>query len=123
MYLVSPITSLTGNSCGLEIGKIVSDLVDADKLAKQTQITNQTKILTAKLSGVGTLQSAVAAFQDALKALANKDSRRCIAPRRVAGNVVPTLVRSRCPSKPCNGGKHDRDRVLSVPVGSRDMVA
>lgn len=71
--MASPITPATGLGSGLEIGKIVSALVDADKLAKQTQITNQTKLVTTKLSGIGALQSAVAAFQDVLKTLGDKD--------------------------------------------------
>ena len=36
--MASPITPATGLGSGLEIGKIVSALVDADKLAKQPEI-------------------------------------------------------------------------------------
>jgi flagellar hook-associated protein 2 len=72
--MASPITPATGLGSGLEIGKIVTALVDSDKLAKQTQITNQTNLVTTKLSGIGTLQSAVAAFQDVLKKLGDKDN-------------------------------------------------
>jgi len=72
--MASPITPSTGLGSGLEIGKIVTALVDADRLAKQTQITTQTKLVTTKLSGIGTLQSAVAAFQDVLKKLGAKDT-------------------------------------------------
>jgi len=67
--MASPITPSTGLGSGLAIGDIVSALVNSDKLAKQTQITAQTKLVTTKLSGIGTLQSAVAAFQTALKTL------------------------------------------------------
>ncbi|WP_460044495.1 flagellar filament capping protein FliD [Pseudomonas sp. S2_H01] len=72
--MASPITPIVGLGSGLELGKIVTALVDADKLAKQTQITTQTKLVTTKLSGIGTLQSAVAAFQDVLKKLGDKDN-------------------------------------------------
>ena len=67
--MASPITPSTGLGSGLAIGDIVNALVNSDKLAKQTQITAQTKLVTTKLSGIGTLQSAVAAFQTALKTL------------------------------------------------------
>lgn len=72
--MASPITPSTGLGSGLAIGDIVTALVNADKLAKQTQITTQTKLVTTKLSGIGTLQSAVAAFQTALKTLSDKDN-------------------------------------------------
>ena len=65
--MASPITPSTGLGSGLAIGDIVSALVNADKLAKQTQITTQTKLVTTKLSGIGTLQSAMSAFQTLLK--------------------------------------------------------
>jgi flagellar hook-associated protein 2 len=67
--MASPITPSTGLGSGLAIGEIVSALVNSDKLAKQTQITAQTKLVTTKLSGIGTLKSAVDAFQAALKTL------------------------------------------------------
>ncbi len=61
--MASPITPSTGLGSGLAIGDIVDALVNSDKLAKQTQITTQTKLVTTKLSGIGTLQSAISAFQ------------------------------------------------------------
>ncbi|WP_268800292.1 flagellar filament capping protein FliD [Pseudomonas huanghezhanensis] len=65
--MASPITPATGLGSGLAIGDIVTALVNSDKLAKQTQITTQTKLVTSKLSGVGTLQSAMDAFQSLMK--------------------------------------------------------
>jgi flagellar hook-associated protein 2 len=65
--MASPITPSTGLGSGLAIGDIVTALVNADKLAKQTQITTQSKLVTTKLSGIGTLQSAMSAFQTLLK--------------------------------------------------------
>jgi flagellar hook-associated protein 2 len=65
--MASPITPSTGLGSGLAIGEIVTALVNSDKLAKQTQITTQTKLVTTKLSGIGTLQSAMSAFQTLLK--------------------------------------------------------
>ncbi len=67
--MASPITPSTGLGSGLAIGDIVSALVNSDKLAKQTQITTQTKLVTTKLSAIGTLQSALDAFQTTLKTL------------------------------------------------------
>jgi flagellar hook-associated protein 2 len=72
--MASPITPSTGLGSGLAIGDIVNALVSADKLAKQTQITSQTKLVTAKLSSIGVLQSAISAFQATLKTLGNKDN-------------------------------------------------
>ena len=65
--MASPITPSTGLGSGLAIGDIVTALVNSDKLAKQTQITTQTKLVTTKLSGIGTLQSALSSFQTLLK--------------------------------------------------------
>jgi flagellar hook-associated protein 2 len=73
--MASPITPATGLGSGLAIGDIVNALVGADKLAKQTQITTQTKIVTSKLSGIGTLKSALDAFQGLLKPAANTTSK------------------------------------------------
>ena len=64
--MASPITTGTGLGSGLAIGTIVETLVNADKVAKQTQITTQNTLVTSKISGVGTLQSALAAYQTAL---------------------------------------------------------
>ncbi len=61
--MASPITPATGLGSGLAIGEIVTALVNSDKTAKQTQITTQTKLVTTRLSGIGTLQSAMSAFQ------------------------------------------------------------
>jgi flagellar hook-associated protein 2 len=72
--MASPITPSTGLGSGLAIGDIVSALVNSDKLAKQTQITTQTKLVTTKLSGIGTLQSAMSAFQTALTNLGKTDT-------------------------------------------------
>lgn len=70
--MASPITPSTGLGSGLAIGSIVDALVNADKLAKQTQITTQTKLVTTKLSAIGTLQSALEAFQSTMKTLGDK---------------------------------------------------
>jgi flagellar hook-associated protein 2 len=72
--MASPITPSTGLGSGLAIGDIVTALVNSDKLAKQTQITTQTTLVTTKLSGIGTLKSAMAAFQTALTNLGKTDT-------------------------------------------------
>ena len=69
--MASPITPSTGLGSGLAIGEIVSALVNADKLAKQTQITTQTKLVTTKLSGIGTLQSADVCISDRVEKLSD----------------------------------------------------
>jgi flagellar hook-associated protein 2 len=69
MHMASPISTTTGLGSGLNITEIVSALVDADKSAKQTQITTQTTKTTASLSGVSQLKSALEAFQKTLTTL------------------------------------------------------
>jgi len=64
--MASPITSSTGLGSGLDIGSIVTALVNADKAATQSQITSSTATNTLKLSGVGSLKSALTTFQTAL---------------------------------------------------------
>ncbi len=61
--MASPILPGTGLGSGLDIGSIVTALVNSDKSAKQGQITSQTTLNTSKISGVGSLKSALAAYQ------------------------------------------------------------
>ncbi|UWF50889.1 flagellar filament capping protein FliD [Pseudomonas sp. N3-W] len=67
--MASPILPGTGLGSGLDIGSIVTALVNADKSAKQTQITDQTTTTTAKISATGAVKSALTAFQTALTTL------------------------------------------------------
>lgn len=69
--MASPILPGTGLGSGLDIGSIVTALVNADKSAKQTQIDTQTKTNTLKISGIGSLKSALTAFQTTLTNLGN----------------------------------------------------
>ncbi|WP_085577890.1 MULTISPECIES: flagellar filament capping protein FliD [unclassified Pseudomonas] len=70
--MASPILPGTGLGSGLDIGAIVTALVNADKAAKQTQLDTQTKNNTLKISGVGTLKSALTTFQSTLATLGSK---------------------------------------------------
>ena len=70
--MASPILPGSGLGSGLDIGAIVTALVNADKSAKQTQIDASTKTNTLKISGVGTLKSALTAFQTAMTNLGSK---------------------------------------------------
>ncbi|WP_192563990.1 flagellar filament capping protein FliD [Pseudomonas gozinkensis] len=67
--MASPILPGTGLGSGLDIGAIVTALVNADKAPKQTQIDTATKANTLKISGIGSLKSALTAFQTAMKNL------------------------------------------------------
>ncbi|GGK43068.1 flagellar hook-associated protein 2 [Pseudomonas koreensis] len=69
--MASPILPGTGLGSGLDIGAIVTALVNADKAPKQTQIDTATKANTLKISGIGSLKSALTAFQTAMKNLGN----------------------------------------------------
>ena len=70
--MASPILPGSGLGSGLDIGAIVTALVNADKSPKQTQIDSATKTNTLKISGVGTLKSALTAFQTAMTNLGSK---------------------------------------------------
>lgn len=72
--MASELTPTTGLGSGLNITEIVNALVKADTSAKQTQITRQTSNNTALISGIGSLRSALTAFQDAMKKLNDKDA-------------------------------------------------
>nr|WP_315446261.1 flagellar filament capping protein FliD [uncultured Pseudomonas sp.] len=70
--MASPILPGSGLGSGLDIGAIVTALVNADKAPKQTQIDTATKVNTLKISGVGSLKSALTAFQTAMTNLGSK---------------------------------------------------
>jgi len=72
MHMASPILPGTGLGSGLDIGAIVTALVNADKSPKQTQIDTATKANTLKISGIGSLKSALTAFQTAMTNLSSK---------------------------------------------------
>ncbi|VVN96286.1 B-type flagellar hook-associated protein 2 [Pseudomonas fluorescens] len=72
--MASPILPGSGLGSGLDIGAIVTALVNADKSAKQTQIDTQTKTNSLKISGVGSLKSALAAFQKSMTDLNSASS-------------------------------------------------
>ncbi|WP_409261699.1 flagellar filament capping protein FliD [Pseudomonas putida] len=67
--MASTLVSSIGQGTGLNITDMVSALVSADTAAKKAQITRQTNNNTAMISGVGSLRSALTAFQDAMKKL------------------------------------------------------
>lgn len=67
--MASPITPGTGLGSGLDINSIVSALVASETVADKTQISTQTASVTANISGVGSLTTALAAFQAALTKL------------------------------------------------------
>jgi len=70
--MASPILPGSGLGSGLDIGAIVTALVNADKSPKQTQIDSATKTNSLKISGVGSLKSALTAFQTAMTNLSSK---------------------------------------------------
>jgi flagellar hook-associated protein 2 len=74
MHMASPILPGSGLGSGLDIGSIVTALVNSDKAAQQSQITKQTSITTAKISATGALKSVLAAFQTAMDGLNKADA-------------------------------------------------
>ncbi|KAF1053171.1 MAG: B-type flagellar hook-associated protein 2 [Stenotrophomonas maltophilia] len=59
-------TSVNGIGSGLDIDSIVTSLVNAQKAPKQSQIDTQKSSTNTTLSGVSSLKSALATFQDAI---------------------------------------------------------
>ena len=88
--MASPITSSVGLGSGLDIGAMVKALVGADTAAKQAQITRQTSNNSAMISGIGSLRSAITAFQDAMKKLndSNAPSFNAFAAKSANESVV-----------------------------------
>lgn len=69
--MASPILPGLGLGSGLDTTAIVKALVDADKAAKQGQITRATTTNSNSISGVGTLKSLLAAFKKAMTDLSS----------------------------------------------------
>nr|WP_019365177.1 flagellar filament capping protein FliD [Pseudomonas luteola] len=63
------LTSVTGLGSGIDIESIVTATVNAEKAPKQSQITKQQATTNATLSAIGTLKSALEAFQSSVSAL------------------------------------------------------
>ena len=74
--MASPILPGLGLGSGLDTTAIVKVLVDADKSAKQNQITRQTATNTSQISGIGTLKSVLANFQTAIKNLSDTKTQQ-----------------------------------------------
>jgi flagellar hook-associated protein 2 len=72
IIMASSILPGLGLGSGIDTISIVKALVDSDKAAKQNQITKQTTLNTSKISGVGSLKSALAAYQAAMDKLNSK---------------------------------------------------
>jgi len=66
----SSITTALGAGSGIDIGTLVPSLVEAQFAARTKRLTAQSEALTAQVSGVAKLKSAITGFDKALKALA-----------------------------------------------------
>lgn len=63
----------TGIGSGLDVSSIVSSLVASEQEPYETRVTAQEEIATEKITSLGSLVSAAAAFQDAAEALNSED--------------------------------------------------
>lgn len=70
----SSITTALGAGSGIDIGTLVPALVEAQFSAKTKRLTAQSETLTAQVSSVAKLKSAITGFDKALKALAESGS-------------------------------------------------
>lgn len=60
---------ITGIGTGMDIDGMVKSMVSAEQAPKQTQLANLEKTATTKITSVGSLKSAISAFQTALEAV------------------------------------------------------
>jgi flagellar hook-associated protein 2 len=84
-------STATSNATGgsvINVSTLVSELVAAAQAPQQQLITNQTTAVTANISAVGTLKSALSTFQSALTALSTPSSFNSVA----ATSADDTLV-------------------------------
>jgi flagellar hook-associated protein 2 len=84
-------STATSNATGgsvINVSTLVSELVAAAQAPQQQLITNQTTTVTANISAVGTLKSALSTFQSALTALSSPSSFNSVA----ATSADDTLV-------------------------------
>jgi len=58
-----------GSASGLDLESLVTQLVRAERMTKESRLDDAKKSLDSSLSGYGKLKSAMSRFQDAVKAL------------------------------------------------------
>lgn len=63
----------TGIGSGLDISNIVTVLVDAEKVPKEAIFNKTEEAISAKVSAIGSLKSALSTFEDAIKKLQSGD--------------------------------------------------
>ncbi|SFP95761.1 flagellar filament capping protein FliD [Sphingomonas rubra] len=71
---VDSITKTLGSGSGIDLKALVTSLVDAQYAAKTKQFTTKSDTLTAQISGVAKLKSAITGFDSALKSLVKSGS-------------------------------------------------
>ncbi|MEJ5058244.1 MULTISPECIES: flagellar filament capping protein FliD [unclassified Pseudomonas] len=117
--MASPILPGSGLGSGLDIGAIVTALVGADKSAKQTLITKQTSINTAKISATGSLKSALATFQAAMDKLNKRDAPAFSGFSATSG--TPTALTATSDNTAVNGSY--KIEVVKLATGSKVATA
>jgi flagellar hook-associated protein 2 len=66
---MTSITAALGTGSGIDTSALVTGLVDAQFALKNKQLTAKTETVTAQISGVGSLKSAITGFSSALNSL------------------------------------------------------
>lgn len=66
---IESITKILGSGSGIDIGSLVNSLVDAQFAVKAQELARREQALTAQISGVSQLRSAITNFDTALKGL------------------------------------------------------
>ncbi|PAX07927.1 flagellar filament capping protein FliD [Sphingomonas lenta] len=71
---VESITKVLGSGSGIDLGALVTSLVDAQFSVKTKEFTRREEKLEAQISGISTIRSAITGFNSALKALVSGGS-------------------------------------------------
>ena len=90
------ITKALGSGSGIDLKALVASLVDAQYATKTGQLTTRSDALTAQISGVAKLKSAITGFDSALKSLVKGGT---LATRATSSNSAALTV------SPLAGGK------------------
>lgn len=96
--VLSSLGSLSGTNstigANLNVSALVTQLVAAERLAPQTQITNETNTTNTEISSLGTLMGALGTFQSALQKVADPAAFNANVTSSSNSNIVTATVSS-----------------------------
>ena len=138
---VESITKTLGSGSGIDVKALVTSLVEAQYAAKTQQITTKSETLTAQISGVAKLKSAITGFDAALKSLVKGGSlatqptssnAAVLGASLIAGATAPTAATTltvekvalaqAATSRPVASTETFRGGTLTVTIGADTKV-